>query len=402
MKKQYIQLKKQYIQLKKVNRMAKGVVKLGDVATYINGYAFKPEDRGEVGLPIIRIQDLTGNAYDLGFYDGEYPEKIEINDGDVLISWSASLGVYVWNRGKALLNQHIFKVVFDRVDIDKNYFVYAVRQKLVEMGTKTHGATMKHIVKKDFDATLIPYPSLNEQEEIAANLHKVSRVIEARKQELQLLDDLIKARLVEMFGDSITNPYNLPLVTLRELSELITKGASPSWQGFSYTEDSTQTLFVTSENIREGYIDLSSPKYIEDGFNEKQKRSIIHKGDFLINIVGASIGRAAQFGLDCKANMNQASALVRVKDDRIRDKYLLIYLNSDKAKRMYDSMKSDTGRANLSLQDIGDLEILLPPVDQQIRFENFVNQVDKTKAAVQKSLEETQLLFDSLMQKYFG
>ena len=98
------------------------MIKLGDVATYINGYAFKPEDRGEEGLPIIRIQDLTGNAYDLGFYNGEYPEKIGINDGDVLISWSASLGVYVWNRGKALLNQHIFKVMFDKAEIDKNYF----------------------------------------------------------------------------------------------------------------------------------------------------------------------------------------------------------------------------------------------------------------------------------------
>lgn len=93
--------------------MAKKMVKLGDVATYINGYAFKPEDRGKIGLPIIRIQDLTGNSYDLGFYDGMYPQKIEINNGDILISWSASLGVYIWNRGKALLNQHIFKVEFD-------------------------------------------------------------------------------------------------------------------------------------------------------------------------------------------------------------------------------------------------------------------------------------------------
>ena len=173
--------------------------KLGDIATYINGYAFKPEDRGEEGLPIIRIQDLTGNSYDLGFYDGKYPEKIEINDGDVLISWSASLGVYVWNRGKALLNQHIFKVAFDKLDIDKNYFVYAVRHKLDEMTSKTHGATMKHIVKKDFDATQIPYPSLEEQAEIASNLDRVSRIIEARKVELEKLDELIKARFVEMF-----------------------------------------------------------------------------------------------------------------------------------------------------------------------------------------------------------
>ena len=166
--------------------------KLGDIATYINGYAFKPEDRGTEGLPIIRIQDLTGNAYDLGFYDGKHPEKIEINNGDVLISWSASLGVYVWNRGKALLNQHIFKVAFNKVDVDKNYFVYAVRHKLNEMAAKAHGATMKHIIKKDFDAIQIPFPSLQEQAEISLILDKVAHVIEERREELSKLDTLIK------------------------------------------------------------------------------------------------------------------------------------------------------------------------------------------------------------------
>ena len=73
--------------------------KLGEIATYINGFAFKPEDRGTEGLPIIRIQDLTGNSYDLAYYDGEYPEKIEIDNGEVLISWSASLGIYLWYKG---------------------------------------------------------------------------------------------------------------------------------------------------------------------------------------------------------------------------------------------------------------------------------------------------------------
>ena len=171
--------------------------RLGEVATYINGYAFKPEQRGSEGLPIIRIQDLTGNAYDLGFYNGEYPKKIEINDGDVLISWSASLGVYVWNRGKALLNQHIFKVEFDKTDINKQYFVYAVKYKLAEMTSKTHGATMKHIVKKDFDDTVIPYPDIERQVEIADILDKVIFVIEARKKELQELKKERKKDLVK-------------------------------------------------------------------------------------------------------------------------------------------------------------------------------------------------------------
>lgn len=84
------------------------------------------------------------------------------------------------------------------------------------MGRKTHGATMKHIVKKDFDATQIPYPSLEEQSEIAANLDKVSNVIENRKQELQLLDTLIKARFVEMFGDPRSNPYGFSKKMLKD------------------------------------------------------------------------------------------------------------------------------------------------------------------------------------------
>lgn len=87
--------------------------KLGNIATYLNGYAFKPSDWSEDGLPIIRIQDLTGTSTDPHYYNQKYDEKYEINDGDVLISWSASLGVYVWHGEKALLNQHIFKVIFD-------------------------------------------------------------------------------------------------------------------------------------------------------------------------------------------------------------------------------------------------------------------------------------------------
>ena len=252
------------------------------------------------------------------------------------------------------------------------YLYYALKSaKIPNTGYNRHFKWLKDVE--------LNYPDSVKQEKIVDILDRFSYVIEKRKAELCSLDELIKARFVEMFGDPVINSKNLPVVTLGELSELITKGASPCWQGFSYTDDSSQTLFITSENIREGYIDLSSPKYIEDGFNEKQRRSVIRKGDFLINIVGASIGRAAQFNLDCKANMNQAAALVRVKDNRIKNKYLLIYLNSDRAKRMYDSMKSDTGRANLSLQDISDLNILLPAVDKQIEFENFVAQVDKSK-----------------------
>lgn len=175
--------------------MANNTARLGDLATYINGYAFKPADWGDTGLPIIRIQDLTGNSYQLNRYDGEYPERIEVNDGDVLISWSASLGVYIWHRSKALLNQHIFKVVFDKLPINKDYFVFAVEHKLAEMESKTHGATMKHIVKKDFDGTIIPYPSIEKQAIIAEHLRRITNLIDRQTEQLLLLDQLVKSKL---------------------------------------------------------------------------------------------------------------------------------------------------------------------------------------------------------------
>lgn len=288
--------------------------------------------------------------------------------------------------------------------INPQYLYYYLKSDIARTYIKATAAgsvrdNLKFSMLKEFPFNL---RTLEEQSKIVKVLERVENNIELCKKRAEYLDTLVKSRFIEMFGDPVVNQNNLPVVKLGDLSELITKGASPSWQGFTYTKDNSQTLFITSENVREGYIDLLSPKYIENGFNEKQKRSIIKKGDFLINIVGASIGRAAQFQLECKANMNQAAALVRINDARVRDKYLLIYLNSDGAKLMYDSMKSDTGRANLSLQDVSDLLILLPSIQKQIEFEEFVNQTDKSKLAVQKSLDELETLKKSLMQEYFG
>lgn len=383
------------------------MIKLGDVATYINGYAFKPEDRGEVGLPIIRIQDLTGNAYNLGFYNGKYPKKIEINDGDVLISWSASLGVYVWNRGKALLNQHIFKVAFDKVEINQNYFVYAVRYKLAEMGMKTHGATMKHIVKKDFDATQIPYPSLKEQFEIATNLDKISKIVEKRKMELKQLDDLIKARFVEMFGDPISNPMEWPVKRLAEISLLITNGNTPKGGSENYVDKGI--MFLRSQNVWRNRIDLGDVAYIDETTHFAMEKSSVHNKDILITKTGrintenSSLGRAALFhGKDNSANINGHVYLVRL-DGTMIPEYVVAILTGEPYRRYIRKVcVGGIDKRQINLDQVEDFPIILPPLELQKQFANFVAQIDKLKVAVQKTLDETQLLFDSLMQKYFG
>ena len=350
------------------------MIKLGDVATYINGYAFKPEDRGEVGLPIIRIQDLTGNAYDLGFYNGDYPKRIEINDGDVLISWSASLGVYVWNRGRALLNQHIFKVQFDKVNIDESYFVYAVRQKLAEMAMKTHGATMKHIVKKDFEETLIPYPSLKKQIEIGTNLDKIANIIVARKQQLELLDELVKARFVEMFGDPVHNPYGWNKTELKELADLKIGPFGSLLHKEDYIEGGH--ALVNPSHIVDGRIIIDSKLTVSEDKYEELSAYHLKVGDVVMGRRG-EMGRCAvveEEGLLC----GTGSLLIRPKGKVTAD-YIQKIISYPTFKKTIDDMAVGQTMPNLNVPIVSGFRIITPPIEVQNSYYDFVAQVDKSK-----------------------
>lgn len=351
--------------------------RLGDIATYINGYAFKPEDRGSTGLPIIRIQDLTGNAYDLGFYDGKYPEKIEINDGDVLISWSASLGVYIWNRGKGLLNQHIFKVVFDKCEVNKQYFVFAVKYKLKEMELKTHGATMKHIVKKDVDNTVIPFPTVEKQADIAYILSKIESIVEFRQQELQQLDDLMKARFVEMFGDPVANDMGWNTLPLEKACKSIVDcpHSTPS-----YTNEDTGFMCIRTSIVKKNKILWDDIEYIpEDEFVKRIQRKKPEVGDIVYTREGAILGIAAIIDRDCNVALGQRSMLLSPDIDKCTSAFVCVAMNSDSF--LDNVLKGVSGSASphINVGDIKAFRMIMPPVELQKQFSDFVNQVYKSK-----------------------
>ena len=379
--------------------MANKTARLGDLATYINGYAFKPADWGDTGLPIIRIQDLNGNSYQLNRYDGEYPERIEVNDGDVLISWSASLGVYVWQRGKALLNQHIFKVVFDKLPVNKEYFVFAVEHKLAEMESKTHGATMKHIVKKDFDGTTIPYPPIEKQAEIADHLRRITRLIDRQAEQLLLLDQLVKSRFIELFGDPLIEDDRYPRVPLGSLAEVgsskrifekeyVSEGI-PFYRTKEIVELSkgnriTTELFITKERYDQIRSEYGAPQ----------------KGDLLISAVG-TIG--VIWIVDGKNNFYfKDGNLLRVS---ATEKFVPEYLKHllEALISAYKSeMSSGTAYAALTISALKEMMVYDVPHAEQEQFAAFVEQTDKSKLAVQKGLQELEILKKSLMQQYFG
>jgi type I restriction enzyme S subunit len=154
------------------------VSKVKLLADYINGFPFKPAEWGAKGRPIIRIQNLTKEHAAFNYYDGAIPERNHVKDGDILLSWSASLGVFVWNRGDAWLNQHIFKVVPDPKRITRGYFVWLARWFLNHMEAEAHGSTMQHITKPKFGSFPVPLPSLSEQVEIEAHINRETQDID--------------------------------------------------------------------------------------------------------------------------------------------------------------------------------------------------------------------------------
>lgn len=346
--------------------MANKTARLGDLATYINGYAFKPADWGDTGLPIIRIQDLTGNSYQLNRYDGEYPERIEVNDGDVLISWSASLGVYVWQRGKALLNQHIFKVVFDKLPINKDYFVFAVEHKLAEMESKTHGATMKHIVKKDFDGTTIPYPTSEKQAEIADHLRRITSIIDRQTEQLLLLDQLVKSRFIELFGDPVINPKGFPCYTVGEVIDF-QGGSQPDKKYFEYE--------ASPDNIRLIQIrDYKSDKYITYIPKTMAKR-FCTADDIMIGRYGPPIFQILK-GIEGSFNV----ALMKATPKMGNREFVRQFLKQDCLLEYLEGLSKRTaGQDGIQMDKLKAYPFPYPSIELQEQFAAFVKQTDKSK-----------------------
>lgn len=182
-----------------------------------------------------------------------------------------------------------------------------------------------------------------------------------------------------------------------EISTLITKGSSPKWQGFTYQNNGV--LFITSENVRNGFLDISIQKYLPKEFNEKQRSSILRYGDILINIVGASIGRACKYHLsDTSANINQAVCLLRPNKE-VDSNFISYYLQHPLAVRRLLSTQVDSARPNLTLSDIRTFCFVAPPLPEQKKIAEILSAWDRAIGRVGKLIDAKQRLKKGLMQK---
>lgn len=352
--------------------------KLGEVATFINGYAFKPDQWKEYGTPIVRIQNLNNPNAPYNYFDGEVPDKVKIQNGDLLISWSASLGAYIWNGGNAFLNQHIFKVAFDKTDVDKIYLKYAVTSKLETMAGKVHGATMKHIVKKDFDNTLIPYPPKPTQLSIVSELDKINELIRLKKEQLKDYDNLAQSIFYEMFGDPVENEKGWEVKKLGEVCDIFAGGDKP--KDIKTTKDNEYIYPVIANG--EG----------KKGILGYSKKCRVIKNAVTIGARGASIGNCRIV----KDGFTPAIRLLTLIPSEKLDCPFLFYIVKG-----LDYKQNGAGQAQLTVPNIKNERIILPPLLLQHLFAQRIEQIERQKSAVQKSITDLETLLASRMQYWF-
>ena len=348
-------------------------IPLKEIATFLNGYAFKPSDWSKEGLPIIRIQNLTGTNKEFNYYNGNYNEKYIIENGDILISWSASLGIFLWENMRGILNQHIFKVIFDKnIEIDKTYFLHCMKFLIKKIEKNIHGSTMKHITRPEFEKIIFPIYEIDIQRKISKNLIFITKIIENNKKLLDELKELSKSLFTTMFGDIKTNDKN--------------------WEIY-YWKDVLN---------------------IKNGKNQKQVEDI--NGKYPIYGSGGIIGRSNAYIcnensiiIGRKGNINKPILVkekfwnvdtafgLEVKSEKMSYHYLYYFC------LFYDFEIHNKAVTIPSLvkSDLEKIVLPIPQMELQNKFAERIEKIEKLKFEIEKSIGIAQNLYDSLISKYF-
>lgn len=377
--------------------------KLGEVATFLNGYAFKPENWSKHGLKIIRIQNLTDETAPYNCYDGDIDPKYIVRNGDLLISWSATLGAFLWNNDDALLNQHIFKTIFDKSDIDKYYLKYCVISKLEEMAKKSHGVTMRHITKKDFDNTIIPYPSISDQQRIVAELDCLNEMIAVKQEQLKEFDKLAQSIFYDMFGDPVLNEKRWEI---RPLGELISIMGGFAFKSSSYVDIGIRLVQIA--NVWEDNIKWDEITHVPKEDVNKRPDYLLKPGDIVMALTrpiikslgSVKIARIRNCDIPCA--LNQRVCKFAFSNSLLSPHWFYHFARTDYFKDMINSFSSKGMQPNVSTKEIESILTPYIPLSLQQQFADKISAIEAQKELVKQSIAETQALLDYTMDKYFG
>ena len=357
----------------------------------------------------IKTGKLDANASSI---DGKYPFftcskeplKIDTYSYDcecVLVAGNGDLNVKYY-KGKFDAYQRTY-IIEDNSDglLYMPYLYYFLEGYIEELRKQSIGGVIKYIKLGNLTDALIELPSIKEQKYIVNLMNTSSELISLRKDTINKLDLLIKARFVEMFGNPVLNDKGWKREFLSAITTKIGSGATPKGGKEAYQEKGIS--LIRSMNVHNGLFEYKELAHISEEQATKLDNVIIEENDVLFNITGASVARSCVVPNDIlPARVNQHVCIIRCKDCIIPEFLNKILIDDNYQKFLWRVAEAGATREAITKQQIENLHIIVPPIELQNQFADFVEQIDKSKLAVQQSLEKTQLLFDSLMQEYFG
>ena len=360
-------------------------------------------------LTKIKTGKLDANA---SSPDGEYPfftcsrESLRIKTYSydcecVLVAGNGDLNVKYYN-GKFDAYQRTY-IIEDNGSgrLYMPYLYYFMELYVEELRKLSIGGVIKYIKLGNLTEAMIELPSVDKQKETVEILEKAKTIIDHTNEELLTLDSLIKARFVEMFGDPKLNPHGYPVHQLSDHIQFLTSG-SRGWA--QYCVDDGAEWFITIKNVKDCHISTMDMQAVNAPDNTEAKRTRVQEGDLLISIT-ADLGRTGvvtQEIAEHGAYINQHLTCIRLDRKVLEPLFVAYFMESAAGKEQFISKNQSAVKAGLNFNSINTLHLLVPPIGVQQQFLCFVSQVDKSKAAVQAALDKAQLLFDSLMQQYFG
>ena len=314
-----------------------------------------------------------------------------------------NVGSVDWQKNEErVIVSPLYNVFSVSEQLDQQYLYYYLKsdfaiQKIRAVATGSVRDNLKLAMLYEFP---IEIPVIAEQRKIVDRLDRVKWLIELREKELQSLDELIKARFVEMFGDPVNNPKGWQK---KQLQELVTDDCTISYGIVQTGDDQEEGVPVFRPVDIVNHIPTRSElKRTTEEISNKYKRTIL-KGRELLITVRANIADTYIVGEDFSGcNVGRGIVPIRTNEDVITLEFLKHQIESKHLNDNIKALAKGITLIQLNMEDLRELCLIVPPLSEQQSFVRFAKQVDKSKAQVQKALNETQLLFDSLMQKYFG
>ena len=375
---------------------------LPEVCTIQYGFPFDSAKFSDSnGTPLIRIRDVV-RGYSETYTTEEYKSEYIVHENDLLIGMDGEFNIAKWGKTPALLNQRVCRLA-PNDSIDKDYLFYFMPIALKRIEEKTPFVTVKHLSAKELNKIEIPILPLEEQRKIAETLSKVDELIAFRDRQLAKLDELVKARFVEMFGNPIENTMNWPKKLLRDITTKIGSGATPKGGRESYPNAGVS--LIRSMNVYDGQFLYKDLAHLTDEQATQLNGVTVEAEDVLVNITGASVARSCVVPKDVlPARVNQHVAIVRCNRELLNPIFTnKMFINNEFKKALLSIGESGGAtRQAITKKQLEELSVVVPPLSIQNEFFTFSECVDQQKQTIQQSIEKLELMKKALMQEYFG